>query len=537
MKKLLILLLVVMLAVCLVACGGDDTTTNDASTTTQGQGNTNPPTSSGTSTTTQPAGSSAAVTTKPSTPDTAEKTLVLDPSNFNKVSSIVLNNVVENTNYPNEFTFKKGGSSMSSTEIKGITKIVAYVFGTYDNFKMYQGTSNAGTLITPTVKDVPASNGKTDKEYTYTFVGGTDAFYLENPSDYTVNPFSITIYYTGAAVGGSTGGDTDNTTSKPNTPVEPGKVSTIEEILTVGSGLAEGGETSETYTVTGVVTSVSSAEVDITADGKTLKCYFGSKGSGENLYMGYTVTLTGNIKNYYGVIELVNFAVNDYTAVTYTVTLEDAVNGSVSASKTTGLNWGEQITITVTPSAGYELDALKINGLKVSVTNGSATVTVEANTTVEATFVKEGEAAKDLATFDFGANVSAGEHADGEAVEGSFTATDGSYTLTLGNIVKLFQGAYDAKGTSALKLGTSKAVGGFTLTAPEGVEKVVFWVAMYKAKSTKVVINGQEYTIETLSDNGAYTPIEIDVSTNKTITFSTASGANRCMIDKIVFQG
>lgn len=80
--------------------------------------------------------------------------------------------------------------------------------------------------------------------------------------------------------------------------------------------------------------------------------------------------------------------------VTYTVTISDGItNGSVSASKTSGIAEGETITLTITPEEDCALSAL-------SVKNGDADVTVSgsgntrtfampaANVTVGATFSK-----------------------------------------------------------------------------------------------------------------------------------------------------
>ena len=53
----------------------------------------------------------------------------------------------------------------------------------------------------------------------------------------------------------------------------------------------------------------------------------------------------------------------------------------------------------------------------------------------------------------------------------------------------------------------------------------------------KITVNGgTAMTISTTSANGAYTPVEIDTSTNKTVTISTVTGALRAMIDAIEFK-
>lgn len=140
-----------------------------------------------------------------------------------------------------------------------------------------------------------------------------------------------------------------------------------------------------------------------------------------------------------------------------------------------------------------------------------------------------------LAEFTFGANGSA-SHVDGNDYGSSKTFTSGTYTLALTGMSKVFGPAYDAKGNSCLKLGTSKVVGSFSFTVPENVTEVVIYVAGYKAAtSTNIKINGTSYTVKDASDNGTYTAITIDTTTTKTITFESVT--YRCMINTIVFNG
>ena len=139
-----------------------------------------------------------------------------------------------------------------------------------------------------------------------------------------------------------------------------------------------------------------------------------------------------------------------------------------------------------------------------------------------------------IATFNLGANGSA-SHNDGSGSKATYSETADGYTLSITGGTNLYTGARDAKGNSALKLGTSKKTGSFTFTVDENVNKVVIYVAQYKTNTTKVTVNDQTYTITTASNNGAYTPIEIDTSTTKTVTFATVSGALRAMVNTIEF--
>ncbi len=80
--------------------------------------------------------------------------------------------------------------------------------------------------------------------------------------------------------------------------------------------------------------------------------------------------------------------VSEPTYYTYTVTIASGItNGTVSASKTSGIKAGETITLTATPANGYKLGSLSVkNGdSDITVTNNTFTMPA-ANVTVSATF-------------------------------------------------------------------------------------------------------------------------------------------------------
>ncbi len=145
------------------------------------------------------------------------------------------------------------------------------------------------------------------------------------------------------------------------------------------------------------------------------------------------------------------------------------------------------------------------------------------------------DSAGKLAEFDFGAN-GGGSHSDGTDITSSKSYTDGNYTLTLTSPTKLYGNARDAKGNSCLKLGSSKATGSFTFTVGDDVDEVTIYVAQYKANKTTVQVNGTQYTVNTSSNDGEYTPITIDTTATKKVTVATVSGAPRCMINTIEFR-
>jgi hypothetical protein len=141
-----------------------------------------------------------------------------------------------------------------------------------------------------------------------------------------------------------------------------------------------------------------------------------------------------------------------------------------------------------------------------------------------------------LAEFTFGANGNV-SHVDGADLGKTKAYTADGYTLNLNSMSKVFAPSYDAKGNSCIKLGSSSVIGSLKFTVADNVTEVIIYVAQYKADATKIAVNGISYTISTASNNGAYTEIKIDTTTNKTISFSTVYGGVRCMINSIVYNG
>ena len=72
---------------------------------------------------------------------------------------------------------------------------------------------------------------------------------------------------------------------------------------------------------------------------------------------------------------------------TYTVTVTTPTNGSVTPNKASGVKRGETVTLTVTPSTGYELDTLTVTGSSGTVeVNNNQFVMPDSNVTVVASF-------------------------------------------------------------------------------------------------------------------------------------------------------
>ena len=129
----------------------------------------------------------------------------------------------------------------------------------------------------------------------------------------------------------------------------------------------------------------------------------------------------------------------------------------------------------------------------------------------------------------------AATHADGSSTS-TYTETVNGYTLSIKNGTQFYTGARDAKGNGCVKLGSSKNAGSFSFTVPNDVTKVIICAAKYKDNTSKYSVNGGSAVALTQnSTNGQYDEIIIDTSTTKTITFASASGGVRLMINTIKF--
>ena len=312
---------------------------------------------------------------------------------------------------------------------------VGYLDGTTSTFINTQ-TSVSGDKTHNNIKfeTTPKSVWTFDTEYhTLTTTCGENTVYMGTYSTYTTLSLSTVshltedtsyparLYVSDAATpevvlpenGGS--GDTEqNPTS-----------TTIAQLNEVGNGLAEAATSSSSYTFTAVVTAIGGKEVTVTDDTGSIIIY--NNNNVENLYMDYEVTITGYVKNYYGKIEIVDFTLDSYVAATYEVTFAAMENGTVVASKSEGIEYNENVTLTVNPAEGYKLNELYVNGTLAEVTDNSYTVTATSDIEVTATFVSEDTVVvqKEVRTYDFSKYAAGTQYAVNEV-----TALDDVITMT-----------------------------------------------------------------------------------------------------------
>ena len=230
-----------------------------------------------------------------------------------------------------------------------------------------------------------------------------------------------------------------------------------------------------------------------------------------------------------------------YTAGTSSVTIaeDSSKNATVDlGGKETATN-GTNLEFTVTVAEGYQLVSVKVNGDAVTATEGKYTVAVEGNIVITVATAEAGAALpKVLAAFTFPTSSDTSQHTESTSSSATYSDTVNDFALTISGGTNMYVKSNDAKGNGALKLGTGKNVGSFTITVPAGVTKVNVYAAGYKAKTSKISVNGgAAQTLAKQSDKGEYECIEIDVPANSTITIATVSGATRAMISKIEFVG
>lgn len=140
----------------------------------------------------------------------------------------------------------------------------------------------------------------------------------------------------------------------------------------------------------------------------------------------------------------------------------------------------------------------------------------------------------DEVIFNFGDNKTVSDTVDGSGISAGKTYTEGDYTFKLDSATKVYGGAYDLKGNSAIKLGTSSEAGSFSFTVPEDIAEVIIYAAQYKTNAATVTVNGVATKLDKQSNNGEYNLITVDTSTTKTVNFEVTTGT-RCMINMIVF--
>ena len=235
----------------------------------------------------------------------------------------------------------------------------------------------------------------------------------------------------------------------------------------------------------------------------------------------------------------------NYTAAlgeTYTVSFQ--VPAGVSGIANMQCNsTGITLPTAGVPTGNYEYSFLGwttavVNNVTDEPTYYAAgdTFIAEANTTLIALYAYSvGGGASENVTFELGPDGEA-SHKDTSTSKETYSETVGDYTLSLTGGSSMYLDCRDAAGNGAIKMGSGSKAGSFSFTVPVEVNQVIIKVAGYKDNTGKISINGgATQTISTLSNNGEYTDVVVDTSTNKDVSFTTVSGGYRVMINSITY--
>ena len=186
---------------------------------------------------------------------------------------------------------------------------------------------------------------------------------------------------------------------------------------------------------------------------------------------------------------------------TYKITISPTTNGSASASQYTA-NYGDKITITATPDAGYTLDTITANGTVLTSNTFSMSA---ADVTVEVTFKK--------ATYNVSVTAGEGGSATANPAKAQYGA---SVTVT----------ATPSKGymLDTIKV-DGKAISGdtFTMPAHNAEVEVTFKKATYKITVSKPV-NGSATASQNYANYGDKITITATPATGYTLDTITANG-------------
>ena len=270
-------------------------------------------------------------------------------------------------------------------------------------------------------------------------VAGT---YTENQSvTLTSSTEGATIYYTTdgsepTLTGGVPGGTTQEYTAPiAVTGTEGQSITTVIKAMAVKSGMQDSSVETFTYTIQLPV-----SKYDVTV----------INGSGSGQYaQGETVTITasaapsgqqfkeweivsGNIALASSTSETTSFtmpaeevsvkAIYEAVPVTeYSITATSGANGTLSPSGAVKVTAGSSQTFTISPSSGYVIDTLKVDGLEVTAATSYTFSDVSANHTIEVTFKQESQTPNPV-DYDIldGANSSWTQNSDGSlSIRGS----------------------------------------------------------------------------------------------------------------------
>ena len=240
----------------------------------------------------------------------------------------------------------------------------------------------------------------------------TAGTYSENQSvALTSSTEGATIYYT---TDGSEptilSGVPDGTTQQYTAPIavtgtEGQSSTTTIKAIAVKNGMQDSSVETFTYTIKipvakYTVTVTNGSGTGQYAQGETVTITAGAAPSGQQFkeweVVSGTITLassTSETTTFTMPAEAVSVKAN-YEAIPvtgYTITATAGANGSITPSGAVGVAAGGSQTFTISPSSGYVIDTLKVDGLEVTATTSYTFSEVNSNHTIEVNFKRESQ--------------------------------------------------------------------------------------------------------------------------------------------------
>lgn len=179
--------------------------------------------------------------------------------------------------------------------------------------------------------------------------------------------------------------------------------------------LSKGQSLSGTYKLTGVLKEVgeyseqyANIEAVMTVDGRDIIVFRMKKGTSPvelgTLAVGDTITVVGTLKDYGGKKQFdAGCTLENVVRGTSIISYNTVENATLSEIPTT-LENGSTLTFTVTPSDGYIIEFVKVNGAKIEAQDGQYSVIVRGNIEIEISIVLAGTSVDKDVTVSFADN-------------------------------------------------------------------------------------------------------------------------------------
>ena len=322
-------------------------------------------------------------------------------------------------NLPEQVNIVTEGNTVSSASVTWDTTTPAS--GNYDPFVLTEQTVTLnGTVTCPDSIDANGSSLTTTITITISAAGivgaptanPTAGAYTENQSvALASSTVGATIYYTTdgsepTILSGVPSGTTKEYTAPITVTGTEGQSSTTTiKAIAVQNGMQDSSVEAFTYTIQipvpkYAVTVTNGSGTGQYAQGETVTITAGAAPSGQQFkeweVVSGTITLassTSETTTFTMPTEAVSVKAN-YEAIPvtgYTITATAGANGSITPSGAVGIAAGGSQTFTISPSSGYVIDTLKVDGLEVTATTSYTFSDVKANHTIEVTFKQESQ--------------------------------------------------------------------------------------------------------------------------------------------------